>query len=63
MRTYITDTPKWDVTNYLAKLNSDRGAVCDCGNPDKHGKYVVGEPREHNSRSHAGIYHCRGQVA
>lgn len=54
---WIMDVFIRDSNAQLAKFNGDRGAVCDCGDPDKHGKYIKGEPKNNSPKTHKGIYH------
>lgn len=57
---WIMDIPDWDANRQLSKFNQDRWAVCDCGDADKHGKFVEGEPKGGNPETHRGIYWIKG---
>jgi hypothetical protein len=50
------DTPCYQTNGQIAKFNMDRAATCDCGNLDRHGKFIKGRPREGDSGAYDGIY-------
>lgn len=54
---WIMDVLNRDFIGQIGKFNMDRHAVCDCGNADKHGKFVEGKPKDNNPETHRGIYH------
>ena len=53
---WIMDVFNRDFIGQIGKFNMDRWAVCDCGDADKHGKFIEGVPKDHSSDTHKGIY-------